>query len=141
MIPFGARLIGQTEKSLNALLATVLADSGLTGEQWVALRLTGLFDGGGDLAAHIRDRARFSDPGPLLAALADRGLVRADRLTGEGRAFLGRTGRRIDALTAPVWERVSPDDAAGAERALNAVLEGTRAVLAAGPARGATAGA
>ncbi|CAL9396087.1 hypothetical protein SUDANB121_01366 [Nocardiopsis dassonvillei] len=130
MIPFGARLIGQTEKTLNALLASVLAGSGLSEPHWVALRLTERFDGPGDLSEHIRDRSRLPDPGGLLEDLAARGLVSGDRLTDSGRAFLGLTGRRIDELTAPIWKEVSPDDAAAAERALNTVLERARAVIA-----------
>lgn len=134
MIPFGTRLIGQTEKSLNALLTAVLAGSGLSEPHWVALRLTDAFDGEGDLAAHIRDRAHYTDPEALLADLADRGLVGDGRITGPGRDFLDLTGRRIEELTAPIWQGVSPDDAAAAERALNAVLDRTRAVIASLPA-------
>ncbi|WP_164842402.1 hypothetical protein [Actinoplanes solisilvae] len=39
-IPFGAQLIGRTEKALNALLERELSGTGLTEPQWVALTLT-----------------------------------------------------------------------------------------------------
>ncbi|MDE3720383.1 hypothetical protein PWG71_03220 [Nocardiopsis sp. N85] len=133
MIPFGTRLIGRTEKTLNALLTAVLADSGLSEPQWVALRIAEHFEGPGDLSAHIRDQTHFPDPDSLLADLTERGLISDGRITDTGRGFLGRTGERIAELTDPIWERLSADDTAAAERALNTVLEGTRAVLAALP--------
>ncbi|WP_306371115.1 hypothetical protein [Nocardiopsis sp. CC223A] len=133
MIPFGAPLIGRTEKTLNALLAAVLADSGLSEPQWVALRLTERFKGTGDLAAFIHDQSRLPAPEALLSDLAGRGLVSGDRLTDTGRDFLDRTGRRIAELTGPVWAGLSPEDTAAAARVLNTVLEETRAVLASLP--------
>jgi hypothetical protein len=37
---FGAQVLGQTEKALNAILARQLAGTGLTEPQWVTLTLT-----------------------------------------------------------------------------------------------------
>jgi hypothetical protein len=37
--PFGAQLIGQTEKTLNAILFRLLDGTGLTEPQWIALVL------------------------------------------------------------------------------------------------------
>ena len=49
--PFGPRLIGETEKTLNALLCRLLAGTGLTEPQWVTLRLADLLDGSVDAEA------------------------------------------------------------------------------------------
>ena len=43
--PFGPQLIGETEKTLNALLRRYLEASDLTEPQWVTLRLADVFDG------------------------------------------------------------------------------------------------
>ena len=43
--PFGPQLIGETEKTLNALLLRHLDGTGLTEPQWVTLRLADQFDG------------------------------------------------------------------------------------------------
>ena len=42
--PFGPQLIGETEKTLNALLRRLLQGTGLTEPQWVTLRLANLLD-------------------------------------------------------------------------------------------------
>ena len=49
-IPFGPQLVGQTEKTLNALLRGFLDGTGLTEPQWVTLRVADLIDGGADNA-------------------------------------------------------------------------------------------
>jgi hypothetical protein len=41
---FGPQLIGETEKTLNALLRRFLDSTGLTEPQWVTLRLAGQLD-------------------------------------------------------------------------------------------------
>ncbi len=59
LTPFGPQLIGETEKTLNALLRRFLEEPGLTEPQWVTLRLAGLLD-------------RSVDADGLVAAVADR---------------------------------------------------------------------
>src|SRR5262245_33530504 len=62
--PFGAQLIGETEKTLNALLRRSLEGTGLTEPQWVTLRVADLIDDIVDadgLAAAVGDRAHFRD--------------------------------------------------------------------------------
>ena len=58
--PFGPQLIGETEKTLNALLHRFLRGTGLNEAQWVTLRLAGLLDGSG---------APMTWPPPWLTAL------------------------------------------------------------------------
>jgi hypothetical protein len=51
---FGAALIGQTEKTLNAILDRQLAGTGITEPQWVTLTLTVVGGGTIDRAERIR---------------------------------------------------------------------------------------
>ena len=44
-VPFGPVLVGQTEKTLRALLRRTLAGTGLSEPQWVTLRLAHMLDG------------------------------------------------------------------------------------------------
>lgn len=44
-VPFGPVLVGQTEKTLQALLRRTLAGTGLSEPQWVTLRLAHMLDG------------------------------------------------------------------------------------------------
>ena len=48
--PFGPQLIGETEKTLNAILRRILQGTGLTEPQWVTMRLAGALDGSIDAA-------------------------------------------------------------------------------------------
>lgn len=129
MIPFGSQLIGQTEKALNALLHGVLVDRRLSEREWVALRLASQFDGVGDVAAIIRDRAQFADAADLLSTLERRGFVIDGVLTASGAQTVDEVGQEIGALTEPVWASVDSDDAEAAARALNRVLDETRVLL------------
>lgn len=129
MIPFTPQLIGQTEKALNALLHTVLIDRQLSEREWVALRLVSQFDGGGDVAEIIRDRAQFAEAADLLSTLERRGLVAGQALSAAGAELVVEVGQEIGALTQPIWAHVDSADAEAAARALNSVLEQTQARL------------
>ena len=61
--PFGPQLIGETEKTLTALLRRFLADTGLSEPQWVTLRVAQLYgaDDTEGLAATVSVRAHFPD--------------------------------------------------------------------------------
>ena len=85
--PFGPQLIGETEKTLTALLRRFLADTGLSEPQWVTLRVAQLYgaDDTEGLAAAVADRAHFPDASDLVGSLTDRGLLEAGRLTPAGR--------------------------------------------------------
>ncbi|WP_311243500.1 hypothetical protein [Microbacterium sp. WCS2018Hpa-23] len=129
MIPFGPLLIGQAEKALNALLHTVLVDRQLSEREWVTLRLASQFDGAGDVAEIIRDRAQFADAADLLSTLERRGLVVGQALSTAGAELVGEVGAEIGALTGPIWANVDSADAEAAARALNSVLEQAKARL------------
>jgi hypothetical protein len=130
--PFGPRLIGETEKTLNVLLTRLLARPGLTEQQWVTLRLADLLDGsvdGAGLTDAVADRAHFPEATTLVSELTDRGLLADGRLTSTGRAAVAAVQAGIDATTAPIWDGLPADDVAAATRVLNEVVTRARAVL------------
>ncbi len=132
-VPFGPQLIGQTEKSLDALLAPLIADR-VTEREWVTLRLahapTRAVAGQDDLAAEVADRARFADAADLVAALTARGLLAGGVPTTAATTLVAEVQARIDATVGPIWAGLDPDDVAATERVLNEVLCRARSLLA-----------
>jgi hypothetical protein len=131
--PFGPQLIGETEKTLNALLRRFLADTGLTEPDWVTLRLAGQLDSGvGEegLVAALRDRTHFDDASDLVDALTARGLLEDGRLDSSGRGLIAAVQARIETETAPLWEGLAEADVASATRVLNEVVARAHRLLA-----------
>jgi hypothetical protein len=126
MTTFGPQLIGETEKTLQALLRRALADTGLDERLWVALRLAAQPDGTA-LHDRVSDRAHFDDADDLVSALEQRHLVADDVPTADGRAMLERVLTRSAALSGPIWDDV--EDADAAARALTGVLARARSAL------------
>lgn len=136
---FGTRLIGQTEKALNAILGRLLVGSGVSEPQWVALNLAAAGDGklstlvdivGGVLKVDAESaRAR-------IAELVDRQLVgvsgddTAVHVTAEGRNFLATIRGSVGQVTDRLWGDVSDEELTIAARVLGTVLERTNAELA-----------
>lgn len=129
MIPFGPQLIGQTEKALNALLATVLAEDDLSEPQWVTLRLTEQFDGTGPLEEFVHARTHRSDAPEMLAELRHRGLIGGEALTERGRTLVARIGDAIAVAAGPVWADLDAAEVAQAQSILNRVLERSLSIL------------
>ena len=131
-IPFGPILLGQTEKTLQALLRDVLADTGLSEPQWVSLRLAviGDHDDRAALVDAIRDRARFPDADDLVATLTDRGLVTGGRSTDAGRDLVTTVLAASDRTNGSVWKDLPADDVEAATRVLNEVLRRARELAA-----------
>ena len=130
--PFGPQLIGETEKTLSALLDRFLQRTGLTEPQWVTLRLAGMLDGSVDadgLAAAVADRAHFSDAVDLVGELADRGLLADGRLTSAGRELTTAVQTSITTGTAAIWDNLRSDDVAAVTRVLNEVISRARVLL------------
>jgi hypothetical protein len=130
--PFGPQLIGETEKTLNALLRQFLEGTGLSEPQWVTLRVAGLLDGSTDvegLVAAVADRAHFPDAAGLVAELTNRGLLADGRLTTAGRELTATVQATITRETAPIWDNLPADDVAAATRVLNEILTRARVRL------------
>jgi len=131
--PFGPQLIGETEKTLNALLLRLLQGTGLTESHWVTLRLAERLDGsvdGDGLAASVADRAHISNAAELVSELTRRGLLAGGRPTSAGREMTTGIQTAIATTTAPIWEGLPDGDVAAAARVLNEVLTRAREVLA-----------
>jgi len=131
--PFGPQLIGETEKTLVALLRRFLAETGLTEPQWVTLRIAGQLEGAGDeqrLVAAVADRAHFPDAAELVEAVTSRGLVDDGRLTAAGRTTVTDLLARSEAVTGSIWADHPADDLAATTRVLNEVLTRARRILA-----------
>jgi hypothetical protein len=130
--PFGPQLIGETEKTLNALLLRHLDGTGLTEPQWVTLRLSDQFDGTVDtdgLFAVVGDRAHFPDADRLVAALTGRGLLIDGRPTVAGREVLTAVQAAVATDTAAIFGGLASDDVAAATRVLNEVVGRARVAL------------
>jgi hypothetical protein len=130
--PFGPQLIGETEKTVNALLRRFLEGTGLTEPQWVTLRLAEVLDGSvgaDDLAAAVADRAHFPDAADLVSELTNRGLLDHGRLTSAGRELAAAVQATIATETAAIWDDLPADDVAATTRVLNEVVTRARVVL------------
>ncbi len=130
--PFGPQLIGETEKTLNALLRRFLEPTGLTEPEWVTLRLANVLDGSVDadgLAAAVADRAHFPDAAGLVTRLTTRGLLDDGHHTPAGRELTASVQAAIAQEAGAIWDTLSPTDVAAATRVLNEVITRARAVL------------
>jgi hypothetical protein len=123
---FGPQLLGQTEKTLNALLGRALAGIGLSERLWISLRLADQPDAM-TLRERIADRARFDDTDQLVTELERRELVVDDAPTAAGHEMLETGLARSAAISGPIWDGI--DDADAAARALSVVLGRARAAL------------
>ena len=133
MIPFGPVLLGQTEKTLQALLRDTLAGTGLDEPQWVALRVATMLDGQVDragLVTAVIDRAKFADATAIVDVLTERGLVVDGRPTDTGRDLIATVLEASDRTNGSVWRDLPADDVEAATRVLNEVLRRARELVA-----------
>jgi hypothetical protein len=131
--PFGPQLIGETEKTLNALLRRFLESTGLTEPQWVTLRLAGQLDDSVDekgFVAALADRAHFTDAGELVEQLSARGLLVGGRLSSSGTELTSTVAATIASATAPIWENFPEGDIESTTRVLNEIITRARRLLA-----------
>jgi hypothetical protein len=132
LTPFGPQLLGETEKTLNALLRRSLHGTGLTEPQWVTLRVAALTEASADidgLARVVADRAHFVDAAQLVRELTERGLLEDGRLTTAGRELIESVLAKSAAETGPIWDDFTAGDLAVTTRVLNELLTRARAVL------------
>ena len=112
--PFGPQLIGETEKTLGAILIEVLRGTGLSESHWVTLRVSNQLGDASraDLVAAVSDRAHFADAHQLVDELTIRGLIEAGRLTAEGSALVDAIQAAVGDRAAPIWRDLAADDVA-----------------------------
>lgn len=131
--PFGPQLIGETEKTLNALLLRHLDGTGVSEPEWVTLRVAHMLDGSVDhegLARAVADRAHFTDAPHFVDELTTRGLLDDGRLTKEGEGFLARMQASIADDTAAIFGGLPANDVDATERVLNELVARARVALA-----------
>src|SRR5260370_29643331 len=136
---FSTALIGQTEKSLNAILDRQLAGTGITEPQWVTLTLTVVGGGTIDRAEFIRrvsGAAKFSEASVAerITELTAAGFLRdgGDGLvlvTDEGQARWTEVRTAIGPITQGLWGDLPAEDLATVGRVLGIVLDRANAVL------------
>jgi hypothetical protein len=124
------RVIGQAEKTLNAILARLLEGTGLTEPQWVILTLA---------ATNGGPAGRDQFTGMVAGALKIGAMIAAQqlRITGEGVTVTDaamQVHRRISRATAGVveqlWGDLPAEDLATAGRVLAIITERANAELA-----------
>ncbi len=133
MVPFGPVLLGQTEKTLRALLRHTLAGTGLSEPEWVTLRLATMVDGQVDrpgLIAVVADRAKFADAAAIVEALTERALLLDGRPTRDGRELVSTVLAASETSSGAVWRDLPTGDVEAATRVLNQVLRRARALTA-----------
>jgi hypothetical protein len=140
---FSAAVLGQTEKTLNAILDRQLSGTGLTEHQWITLTLTvgGAADGGSvdrdQLISRLTGGLRVSDAEAQarIAELAAAHLLVAPdgegsvTVTDAGRQLHGQIGSAVTRITHRLWGDLPADDLATAARVLTTVLERANAEL------------
>ena len=137
---FTPQLLGQTEKTLNAILDRHLAGAGLTEQHWITLSL-GVLSGGSvereRLVKEVAGGAKFSEDevrariSELVARqlLDDSGAPNVN-VTEAGKELHGRIREANFELTERLWGDMAGDDLATTARVLATVLERANAELA-----------
>lgn len=130
-LSFSPRLIGQTEKALNAILARELDGTGLSEPGWVLLKLVeargGRF-GRQELVEQAQATAKFDRQltEAEIESLLWADLLAADGsevvLTDDARALQNRVSSNVDEITARLWGDLSDADLATAGRLLATIL-------------------
>jgi hypothetical protein len=139
---FGAPIIGQTEKALNAILYRELAGTGLTEPQWVTLTLTvasGETVDRDQLIGRVAGALKVSDTEAQtrIAELATSKLLQAPdgngspvKPTEAGRALHGQVRTAVTQVTQRLWGDLPVQDLATAGHVLSTVLGRANAELA-----------
>jgi DNA-binding MarR family transcriptional regulator len=131
--PFSTQVIGQAEKTLNAILQRELAGTGLTEPQWITLTLTAASGGSidqGQLAARVAGALKVSeaDAQARITELAAARLLQAPAdegspvlLTEAGQQLFGRVRAAVTEITERLWGDLPAEDLAAAGRVLSIV--------------------
>ena len=138
---FSTRVIGQAEKTLNAILGRELAGTGLTEPQWVILTLAVSGGGAADrdrFTSMVADALKISeaDARARIAEMVDAqwlqvtGAEPAVTVTAAARRLHSQIGATIAGITQRLWGDLPADDLATAGRVLAIVTERASAELA-----------
>jgi hypothetical protein len=136
---FGTAVIGQTEKTLNAILDRQLAGTGVTEPQWVVLTLAvvgGGSVGRGQLVSRVTGALKISPAAAneRISELGTAGLLDLSgnstvAVTDVGRQLHTRTRAAVTEITDWLWGDLPPEDLEAAARVLTTVLERANAEL------------
>jgi hypothetical protein len=138
---FGAPILGQTEKALNAILHRQLEGTGLTEPQWVTLTMT-ITGGAADrdeLVGRVAGVLKVGDVDAQarIAELAAAQLLQVPddegspvRVTEAGQHLHGRIRTAVTQITQRLWGDLPAEDLATAGRVLSTVLTRADAELA-----------
>jgi hypothetical protein len=133
------QLLGQTEKALNAILARLLADSGLIEPEWVTLSIAVTADepvGRQQLTSRVAGVLKCGDDEAYahIAALAERGFLALDdnviSVTEAGRTFRSSVAARTAEVTQRLWGDLPAEDLNVAAGVLSTVLSRVEGELA-----------
>jgi DNA-binding MarR family transcriptional regulator len=140
---FDQRLIGQTEKAMNAILDRLLAGTGVTEPEWVTLVLTAA----GGAASHDEHAARVAGALKVeqataashIQGLVTKGLLQISpqsgptvTLTLTGQQLVNSIQVKVGEITGRLWGDLPAADLQIAGRVLSTVLERADSELAAG---------
>jgi DNA-binding MarR family transcriptional regulator len=134
------QFIGRSERALGALMSGVLAATGGTFHQWVALNLVTVNGDSIDrneLIARVTNALQIDDTAAetAITELADEGLLRSVSgsvvsLSDAGRERYARISAAIDQINASLYADIPADDLATARRVLTTISERADAQLA-----------
>ena len=134
------QFIGRTERTLRALMDRVLADTGGTFHQWVALNFTALNGDGIDrseLIARLEDALRIDAAAAeaTIAEMADERLLQTGSgsvvvLSDAGRERFARIRAAVDQITGPLYGDLPPRDLDAARRVLTTISDRADTLLA-----------
>jgi hypothetical protein len=146
-IPVGQAIgqaVGQAQSVLSRVLVEAVAQAGTTRETYLALQRLGVL---GDAAAsddYVADLVDWLDldtqsAGQLADGLAADGLVTAGdgavEITADGARLRKTVVGLISAVSAPLYEQLSPSDVETTVRTLRGLSAGARAAMAGGRAQ------
>jgi DNA-binding MarR family transcriptional regulator len=136
-LPFGPQLIGQTEKTLNALLVRELTATKLTEPLWVTLSFAVMSGAPVErerFAQRLADAIKIDEAqaNERVARLIDAGLLGSSEpelvsVTEAGAELHARIRTRVAEITERLWGDLPDEELSVAGRVLGTVLERARA--------------
>lgn len=126
------RVIGETEKTLNAFLARLLAGTGVTEPQWVILSVA-ITSGGSITPQQAASALKITEPqaGEQLGQLTATGyLTDANSVTQRAQDLFARVRAATQEITERLWGDLPAEDLATAGRVLSIITERANAELA-----------